>query len=100
MSLKYSKLEKLNFEFNERKKILNDFENFKNSLFKTFDKINQNSENITKQVFSLRKTAENIERSNNTIYLTHIKTIENKLNNYKIEKKLLKPIRNIENKNN
>ncbi|MBO6042339.1 hypothetical protein J6P52_04210 [bacterium] len=73
--------------------MLNEFEDFKNSILENaFKNINKHLESIKTDADKIIKSAENILESQKIIVDKHMNAIENKINNFKIENKVVKKI--------
>ncbi len=90
IGLKYSalvtenKIEKLEFE--DASKILNEFEEFKDSIItKSLKRVSTNMDNIKENTNKIISNAENIIKIVDIVVNTHLNTIKNKIENYSIK---------------
>ncbi|MBQ5492704.1 MAG: DUF2130 domain-containing protein [Mycoplasmataceae bacterium] len=91
--LRKKALFKQEWTFKEKNDILNEFEDFKNSILENaFKNINKHLESIKTDADKIIKSAENILESQKIIVDKHMNAIENKINNFKIENKVVKKI--------
>lgn len=80
-------------EFKEKQKILEEFNEFKNSILNiTIERINNNLNDIIKKAESISKNANDILSSSKIILETHINTLKNKIEGFKIENKVTNKI--------
>lgn len=95
--IKKSDIVRAELNFEEKQKILEEFDDLKNEILSNSLKhIETNIEEILKLADSIEDKSKKIKESADKILSRHIKTIENKIENFKI-KKIIQDIEKIEN---
>lgn len=85
--LKRKEIKKLELNFEEKQKIIADFEEFKNSILNNAIKnIKSNCENIKKKADDIIKSGEDIIKTISVVQETHLNTIINKIEKFNINK--------------
>lgn len=87
----------LNLEFEDKQKIVQEWDIFLNDVDKTFSNLKNNVENILEEKDKLYKIATKIGESANKILDSHLGSLEKKLKKFSIEKKIVKKITELEN---
>ncbi|BDV02148.1 MAG: hypothetical protein HPAVJP_0370 [Candidatus Hepatoplasma vulgare] len=81
-----------NISFEKKEKILKEWKDFKDDLYKSLDYINKQIENILIEKNKLITSSNNIEHSAKVIWDTHLSSLKNKLEKFNIDKKIIKKI--------
>ncbi|BDV03407.1 MAG: hypothetical protein HPPSJP_1280 [Candidatus Hepatoplasma scabrum] len=86
----------LNLEFEDKQKIMQEWESFLNNIDKTFVNIKSNLEKILKEKNKLLDVAQKIDESANKILNSHLSALENKLKSFSLEKKIVNKIEELD----
>ncbi len=93
MFLKYASLKQLDLNFKTKKQILDDFNDFKDSIMNnSLKNIESNLNKIQKANDDIQKQVDTIKDSINVILESHFQALRNKIDQFKIENKILKKI--------